>query len=381
MTSHGEVPQFSVITPSFRQGVFIERTILSVLAQENVTFDYVVCDGGSDDGTVEILQRYGDRLRWVSEPDRGQADAINKGIAMTQGEIIAWINSDDLYYPQAFEQVYAYFAAHGDVDVVYGQAQWVDERDCIIEPFPTEKWNYRRLQQTCFLCQPAVFFRRRLLEQMGSLDLSLHYCLDYELWLRYGQRARFHYLPVTLAASRLHEENKTLGQALAMHQEVLQMLQGKFGRVPESWVLGYALTKVEQETQISRFDDAQFWPFVQRLLWTSGLELMRWRRQVWPTTILKMLGWVALPNLAWFRRRKLLHRPAQALTVWQDALAQQSPSLGSFSPVLPSATEPASLAVSGPQPSPVVLSRPLACPPAPGPQISHASNSGQPSSS
>ena len=343
MTPQRRILTFSVITPSFHQGEFIERTIQSVLSQQNVTFDYVVCDGGSSDGTIEILQRYDDRLRWISEPDKGQADAINKGIAMTQGDIIAWINSDDLYYPQAFEQVQAFFEAHDDVDVVYGQAQWIDEADHIIEPFPTEKWSYRRLQQTCFLCQPAVFFRRRLINQLGGLKPSLHYCLDYELWLRYGQKTRFHHLPIPLAASRLHEENKTLGQAVSMHQEVLEMLQEKFGRVPESWVLGYALTKVEQETQISRFDDAQFWSFAGQLLWTSSVELIRWRRWIWPTTVFKMLGWLILPDLAWFRRRKLLHRPAQALTVWQDGLAQQTAVLvgeGIALPDEPAASEP-----------------------------------------
>lgn len=317
-------PQFSVITPSFEQGKFIERTILSVLAQENVSFDYVICDGGSRDETLTILQRYGEkhgeRLHWLSEADGGQAEAVNKGIAMTQGDVIAWINADDLYYPGAFARVQALFEAHPEVDVIYGDAQWVDEQDCIIEAFPTEPWSYARLQETCYLCQPAVFFRRRLIDQFGCLDASLHYCLDYELWLRYGQTARFLHLPSILAASRLHKHNKTLGQAVAMHQEVLEMLQAKFGQVPESWVLGYALNKVEQDSQISRFDDARFLPFVGRLLWTSIVELVRWRRWVWPTTLVKMLAWIVLPDLAWFRRRKLLHQPAQALTVWQDAL-------------------------------------------------------------
>lgn len=318
------VPTFSVITPSFRQGAFLERTIQSVLAQQSVNFavdcEYVVCDGGSDDNTVEILQRYGDRLRWISEPDQGQADAINKGLAMTSGEIIAWINSDDLYYPQAFAQVQAFFADNGDVDVVYGQAQWVDEHDQLIESFPTEVWNYRRLFQTCYLCQPAVFFRRRLIDQLGPLDVSLHYCLDYELWLRYGRQAKFYYLPVPLAASRLHRENKTLGQAAAMHSEVLHMLKTKFNRVPESWILGYALTKVEQETQVSRFDDELFWPFMGRFLWTSCVEIIRWRRMIWPTTLIKMLLWITLPNWSWFRRTKLLQQSSQPLCLWGESL-------------------------------------------------------------
>ncbi len=247
---------FSVVTPSYNQGPFIQRTIDSVLSQTGVAFDYMICDGGSKDQTRAILESYGNRLRWVSEPDGGQAAAVNKGIAATAGDIIAWINSDDVYLPSAFRKVQSVFEANSDVKVVYGNACHIDCEDQIIETYPTEPWNYERLKDVCFLCQPAVFFRRSMIHTHGELKAALKFCMDYELWLRYGRYTDFYYLQETLAYSRFYADTKTLGQRLAVHYEINEMMKATFGIVPEKWVLTYAhVAQDEREKNIATATD------------------------------------------------------------------------------------------------------------------------------
>ena len=129
------MPRISVVTPSLNQGHFIERTIRSVLDQGEV--EYVVVDGGSRDNTLDVLRAYADRLRWVSEADRGQGHAVNKGVRMTSGDVIGWLNSDDLYYAGALDPVREFFDAHPDVDVVYGDADHIDVEDRVVEPYGT----------------------------------------------------------------------------------------------------------------------------------------------------------------------------------------------------------------------------------------------------
>lgn len=237
--------RFSVITPSFCQGSFIERTIESVLSQNIEDMEYIICDGGSDDETIEILKKYGEKVRWLSEKDQGQADAVNKGILMTTGDIIAWINSDDIYYPTTFQVVKDIFAQYPEIELIYGDADHIDEYDHMIEPYPTKPWNYQNLLETCYICQPAVFFKRSLIEKFGLLDISLNYCMDYELWLRYGKHISFHYLPKKLAASRLYPTNKTLSQRVYVYKEIIQMLYHKFGFVSHKWVLGYIRIEID----------------------------------------------------------------------------------------------------------------------------------------
>ena len=234
------------MTPSFNQGSFIERTIRSVLGQVYPALEYIVCDAASNDETQAVLRAYADRVRIVVEPDAGQASAVNKGISRTQGEIIGWLNSDDIYTPEALWRVATYFAAHPSVDVVYGQAQLIDAQDRVLGHYYTEPWNADRLRCRCFLCQPAVFFRRRVTERWGLLDEALHFCMDYEYWLRLAAGgAHFAYLPEVLAGSRQHPATKTLSQRSALHTEINTMLRRRLGYVPTTWLLNHAHTLVE----------------------------------------------------------------------------------------------------------------------------------------
>jgi glycosyltransferase involved in cell wall biosynthesis len=285
VTVHSAPLKVSIVTPSFNQAPFITRTIESVLSQDWKSLDYIVCDGDSTDGTQAILAKYGDRIAWISEKDDGQADAVNKGIRATDGDIIGWLNSDDIYYPGTVRTVVEYFSRHPEFDVVYGMADHIDVDDRPYEPYPTEPWNFVRLQEICFLCQPAVFLRRSVIERHGLLDTSLRFCMDYEYWLRLGAAGiHFGYLERRLAGSRMYPENKTLGARLQMHAENNNMIWKRFGQVPHRWIFAYAHAWVEEHVTQSkypmRFIFRMGTPLLLALL--SLFAALYWNRRVSP---------------------------------------------------------------------------------------------------
>jgi glycosyltransferase involved in cell wall biosynthesis len=267
---------FSVVTPSYNQGRFIERTIHSVLDQQYPQLEYVICDACSTDETPLIVQKYTTQLKLIREPDGGQADAVNKGIQATRGELIGWLNSDDVYQPGALVTVAAYFSRHTDVDVVYGDANLIDADDRQIGRYYTERWDRRRLPSRPFLCQPAVFFRRRVVDHFGLLDPHLQYTLDYEYWLRLAAGgARFAYLPLTLASSRLHPETKTHTQGLRSHYELNVMLKRYVSAIPDSWILTQTHTELRQDDQRHFNNPFVFAVAVALVSWRLSLQLNR----------------------------------------------------------------------------------------------------------
>ena len=235
-----ELPKLSVITPSLNHGEFIDATLRSVLEQGYPDLELWVIDGGSTDGTLERLRSYGDAIRWISEADRGQADAINKGFARATGEVVGWLNSDDTYLSGTLRYVGAFFAGNAAAAAVYGDAYYVDRRGEIVRPYDTRDFDLTALAESCYVCQPAVFFRRRALADVGLLDLDLHVALDYDFWIRLFARYPPVRLPRFLATSRMYAGNKTLALRSRAYGEIVRTVRKHYGFVPYTWSLGQA---------------------------------------------------------------------------------------------------------------------------------------------
>jgi glycosyltransferase involved in cell wall biosynthesis len=293
-------PPISIVIPSFNQGPFIERTLASVLGQGVEGLECLVFDGGSTDETRTILERAGSAIRWVSEADRGQAHAVNKGFAGTSAPIVGWLNSDDIYYPGAVQAVLAFFEKHPDVDVLYGEGAHIDAGDVVLEPYPTEDWNFDRLQDRCYLCQPAVFLRRHVFERHGYLDEALRYCMDYEYWLRLALGgARFARIPHRLAATRVYSTTKTAGSRVKVHAEINGMLSRRLGRTPDRWIFNYAHVLMA-ESPIGR--KLAGLPFACAVSALACIAALRWNRRISAAAIRTMIGWNGAALLQLVRR-------------------------------------------------------------------------------
>ena len=219
------LPLFSIITPSFNQVRYLESTIRSVLDQDYPNIEYIIVDGGSEDGSVEVIRRFSDRLAWwVSEKDRGQTDAINKGFARANGEILAWLNSDDTYEPHAITEAVGFLQSRPEVGLVYGDANFIDENGCFIGRFPAAQTDYRRLRQGfVHVPQQAAFWRADLWRKVGPLDPSFYFAMDYDLWTRLAALAPVEYTARLWANFRLHTQGKTISADERCWNEMLKV--------------------------------------------------------------------------------------------------------------------------------------------------------------
>lgn len=228
---------------------YLPQTLESVFSQDYPNIEYLVMDGGSTDGTLAILEAYKDRLRYISAPDRGAADAINRGLAISRGDIVTWLNADDTYLPGAVTAAVRRLEAEPEVAAVYGQAYWVDAGGVILKPYPTRSYVPGVLSDDCYICQPACFMRRSAFDQAGGLDISLECSFDYDLWMRIAGHGGFASIPDYLATSRMHSGNKTLGRRRQVFREGFLVLKRHCGYIPFHWIhsyISYCMDKRDQ---------------------------------------------------------------------------------------------------------------------------------------
>jgi glycosyltransferase involved in cell wall biosynthesis len=232
------LPSISLVTPSLNQGKFIRATIESVLSQGYPFLDYRVQDGGSTDETLAVLREYGERVPFVSEKDAGQADAINRGLAHATGEVLGYLNSDDVLRPGALAAVGDAFASDPDLVFVWGRAAYIDVSGNAVSTYLVRPDAIESLADACFIAQPAAFFRRKAWEDVGPFDTSLHHVLDYDYWLRLAAKfpaSRTRFLDRELAGCRMHADAKTVAGWSRALNEIMDLVKRRTGYVSLWW--------------------------------------------------------------------------------------------------------------------------------------------------
>lgn len=291
LISHDQLPMISIITPSFNQKIFIEQTIISVQRQKYPKYEHIIVDGGSTDGTISILKRYDKTIKWVSEPDKGQADAINKGMRMAKGEILAYINSDDTYEDGALLAVGEYFYQNPRVKFVYGKGKYIDKNGRYLEDYPNAVVDKRTLFYECNVCQPTSFWRRDLWEQVGEFDPSRQMVMDYEYWMRVQKIYKMKFLNSYLANYRLHTDSKTVSKRKYVYKEAIAVSARHYKRVSYNWIVGYMYVSILDDLEKMGMGK-RWWSVGVAMIWSSLLYL--WYNQEVPERrVLKIyLSWI-----------------------------------------------------------------------------------------
>lgn len=232
------LPKISIITPTLNQAQFIEETILSVLTQRYPNFDYIVIDGGSTDGTLDLLKKYQNHLNWISEKDHGQVEAINKGIKLSTGDIIAYINSDDLYLPDTLIKIGQFFAENDQANIISGKCLNIDIEGNETRPWITRYKNFwlqlnndNFLKITNYISQPATFWRSELIKSIGVFNPEYRYAMDYDYWLRISQKHKVYTINEYLAKFRIYPTSITSSNSKKQFQEELNIAKKYAGPV------------------------------------------------------------------------------------------------------------------------------------------------------
>lgn len=331
-------PLVSIVTPSYNQAQYLEQTLRSVLEQEYQRIEYIVIDGASTDGSVDVIKKYdrrggvtppnnvtsgneGERTSplqsnhkinyWVSEKDNGQAEAINKGLARATGDIVAWLNSDDFYFPGAIASVVKVFEAHPQAGLVYGDTVAVDEKGEFIHFPKYAQWDLEDLLTFNIIGQPAVFMKRDVLLKAGFLDPSFHFLLDHHLWIRMASRAPMVYVPEIWAAGRFHESAKNVAQAAKFGEEAFRILEW----AKSDWLVSGSLARISRQSRAGALrinaryllDAGKAWEsfksYMQSLSAHPRTALVEWKRIVFAFLSLFGFGFLQKKYNAWRKDR------------------------------------------------------------------------------
>jgi glycosyltransferase involved in cell wall biosynthesis len=289
-----KMPTISIITPSYNQGKFIERTIQSVLAQGYPSLELIIMDGGSSDKTVKVLQKYqklvssskykkkngsGHTFIWRSEHDSGQTNAINKGLRASKGEILTYLNSDDTYEPGALKTIATYFQKNPRAYFVYGKGKLIDSKDKDIGMYNDFQVDTEKLHQSCGISQPTAFWRRKVFTDIGFFDESFHYTMDYDYWVRVSKKYKMKYLPQILANTRIHADAKTSSQTQKLYKDAIRVQKKHYSFVHHDWIFTYTDGMVHALKEGSLIEELWYWS----VLFTVSIWLQLWWNLRLPT--------------------------------------------------------------------------------------------------
>ncbi len=301
-----DLPLISVVIPSLNQGSYLAETLASVVRQAYPRVEIFVADGGSTDNTLEVLasfnRQHSGLLRHISEPDGGQQHAVNKGIDATTGEIVAWINSDDVYLPDAFWKVVTFFYYNRGALIVYGRNHYTDENLRPVMEYPVD-WSpllgeqRRRMMHFCLPPQPSLFFKRMAVTLAGKLTSHI---LDYELWLRWQEHLPFFFLDDFLSLSRLHAEAKTVSARRQLIDGICKTVHQYYNTVPYSWLL----SRVYHDTYGNSWTRGESNPVTKTMKLKALVGWALYNVQLAPKVVPRKLR-LGLRNLRWSLRGRV----------------------------------------------------------------------------
>jgi hypothetical protein len=321
------LPRISVIMPSFNHALFLGAAMDSVLSQNYPNLEYIVMDGGSKDGSADIIRARAAKLAyWQSEPDGGQATALNLGLSHVTGDVIGWLNSDDLYTKGTLKCVGRYFADHPDVMLLYGNCLFINEHDQVLEIIRPGSFDPVQMAYRCRLMQMAVFFRRELLERIGSFDISFPYAMDYDLWLRaaIAQENSIAYLPKVLACFRGHDQSQSVRDVLPALMDAVEVRRKLVALRPQpAWLepISGDIFRSPLILLVAAGTDEAAWPAVRARLcdvvgplllsdeeWDQLRDFLSAMTNGWPPCFWSWAGGTSMPSMSaalfpCFRRR------------------------------------------------------------------------------